>query len=294
MGGHELKYYFIIKGINKDLDPPIDLNQIKNDPLIFICMIMICLIFSGCKSPYRTDREASRAGEMVPSNEVMGGEIMGGETNTGGERGGREGNGGGEEISGGEQAPPSAGEPVTGTQVESVKPALKIKDYRQLEADLSANLALTTEELCNELDEFSCLQTVHTLTLGGVSPDKQSIYIPNELSSISAPIALDRVVYSACGARVRKDFSNPSTAVLFGSLNLDGNRLADPNSSETRSVIEELFKRAFLRVPNATEVEGLLALYEEIAADPNEQQPASSWAWATCYAIFTSVEFVFY
>ena len=116
-------------------------------------LILFTLIVSGCKSPYRIEREPMSSGERPPA--------QGGE--------------------------PAVGGGISGA-VQSVKPALKVKDYRQLEADLSASLELSPDELCKELNIYSCLQQVHRISLGGISPDQQSIYTPSELSSVSAPI----------------------------------------------------------------------------------------------------------
>jgi hypothetical protein len=178
--------------------------------------------------------------------------------------------------------------------VESLKPALKRKDYRQFSADLSSALELESDELCNELGSFPCLEFVHRLALGGIAPETQSIYSPTQFSSVTAPIALERVVYAACGLRINKDFQNPANAKIF-KLTLDqNNNLSNPTDPEVQEVVNTLFRRAFLREANEAELQGLQELYNEIAAAPNAQLSGPAWAWGSCLAIFTSAEFIFY
>jgi hypothetical protein len=227
---------------------------------IRLLVILFLLGFNACREARRVDVS------------VMGGEGQGGE-------------GQGGEGQGGEGVRP----------IQSLKPTLKRKDYRQIGADLSAALELDSTEICSELGSFDCLKVVHRLSLGGISPDKQSLYSPTKLSSVSAPIALERVVYSACGTRVTRDFENAANAKIFKNVSLTNEGgLSDVNSESVRSAVQTLFRRALLREPTETEVADLISLYNDITGEANSQLAGPSWAWVTCLALFTSVEFVFY
>ena len=231
---------------------------------------------SGCKEARRVSLNSGSGGEQAGTE---------GGASAGTTSGTTAGTTAGTDVPGGMVNPPYA----------SVKPSLKIKNHRVLEADLSAVLDLEPEELCNELGVASCLNLVHRVTLGGVAPYTQSVYQPSEVSSVSAPSALERVVYSACGLRILRDF-NPEEARdgIFGNLPLSqGGRLTDPQGSEVREAITALINRALLRDPSETEIEELIGLYEQLEM-AGTQLPGPSWAWGACFAVLTSVEFLFY
>lgn len=255
-------------------------------------LALSCLLWVGCEEARREVLSSEPAGASAG---VSAGESAG--ESAGQPAGESAGQPAGE--SAGQPAGESGGEVAGTTPVTppyaSLKPSLKLKDHRVLEADLSAALDLSPDELCAELGNFSCLNNVHRVTLGGVAAEKQGIYQPSQVSPLTAPIALERVVYSACGERIRRDFNpeGPRDGV-FGQLTLaQGGRLADPNGEEVRDALDALFKRALLRPPSDAEVEALLEMYQRVESAEGPL-PAASWAWGACFATLTSVEFLFY
>ena len=180
----------------------------------YLCVIRFLIIgslaFGGCKEAKREVLTSS------PGGEVSGGEVSGGE------------------VSGGDVVP----------RFTSVRPSLKRKDYRMISADLVQVLELTPNELCNELGSFPCLEQVHRVTLGGVSAEQQGIYQPVKESPITAPAALERVIYSACGTRVTRDVTSGGSG-LFSALPIgQGGRLVDPRAPAVSDVLTELIRRA--------------------------------------------------
>ena len=170
-----------------------------------------------------------------------------------------------------------------------------MKNPEQLKSDLARALNLSPTELCTELGRYDCFDFVHRVTLGGVAPYDQSIYRPNAVSALSAPTSVERIALSACGARVRADFSSLDEATFFNGLTVDESlRLEDVNAPEVETVIKRLFHRSLVREPSIQEVESLKSLYQEIARDTEAQTPTAEWAWMMCFSLFTSVEFLFY
>lgn len=242
-------------------------------------MICVCALL-GCEEARRVTLDGGQGGEAAGA---QAGEVAG--SQAGGQAGDQAG----------VQAGDEAGSVMSEAPFASLKPSLKLKDHRVLKSDLSALLKLNGDELCKELGNFSCLDVVHRVTLGGVAAERQGVYTPSELSSVTAPIALERVIYSACGVRVRRDF-NPEEERdgLFGSLELtSGGLLTEPRGEQTRRVITTLYQQALLRNPSEEELEELVVMYEELV-EAGVPLPGPSWAWGMCFAVLTSTEFLFY
>lgn len=174
----------------------------------------------------------------------------------------------------------------------SAKATVKLKSGERLVNDLAQALALAPDELCNELGSYDC-GSVHAIALGGVDAYGAGVFEPLAASAVTTPIAVDRLVLSACQTRAYRDLvSETDQAVLFGSLSITAGKL-DPQSDEVASVITELFHRGHLREPKATEIDHLRQLYVDIEATGAES-PAQEWATLGCYAVFTMLESVFY
>lgn len=174
----------------------------------------------------------------------------------------------------------------------SAKATVKLKTGERLVNDLAQALALAPDELCNELGTFDC-GSVHAIALGGVDAYGAGVFEPLKASAVTTPIAVDRLVLSACQTRAYRDLvSETDKAVLFGDLNVTGGTL-DPQSDEVAAVVTELFHRGHLREPKAAEIDHLRQLYVDIEATGAES-PARDWATLSCYAVFTMLESVFY
>ena len=263
-------------------------------------LIFITLMTAGCKDAYRTplssDTDGNTGGSPQggsPTGGLSGGQQSGGVQ--GGVQGGIQGGiqGG---VQGGIQGGTSGGNMggIPEPPIESLNPKVHFKGPRRLSMDLQMVLELSETEICSELGLYSCLDFVHPITLGGIEPYRQNIYTPASPLSATAPLAIERVIYSACGQRILQDFNQPNQARIFKNLNLspDG-RLMDINQGAVEEVIQTFFKRSFLRLATPQEVESLKRLYQTIA-DSNVQLSTAQWGWAMCHGVLTSVEFLFY
>ncbi len=157
------------------------------------------------------------------------------------------------------------------------------KRYRAIENDLASGLALTKQELCNELGTSSCIDSVHLTLLGGNDPLKGS-YTRLGAPSILTPIAIDRVVLSACARRVSLDQQRDvGAAVVFKFFPLDGSSLSD-NQAEQQAIL--LYQQLLARNPTDSEI-------AIIKGEAQKSTSNSVFAKSLCFAIASSVEFNF-
>ena len=163
--------------------------------------------------------------------------------------------------------------------VASRKAQLKRKDGARLVRDLVQALEVPRADVCRELGTFDCAADAHRIVLGGVEPYVLRIDEPLPLTPVTAPIAVDRVALSACGARAKADFAS-RTPVVFGALV----RGAENARAE---VVRELYDRLLGRDPDAHE----LKLLEDFGA---EVSGAEDYATLACFTIATTSEFLFY
>ena len=179
------------------------------------------------------------------------------------------------------------GEPLPPT---SPTANVRFKGPTQLRNDFAFALGLPRDELCFELGELSCTDEVHSVTLGGVEPDALGIYEPATTTSATTPIAVDRIALAACGRRVDADLAGE--AVIFG-LNLRGAALTDVDDPEVTEALTSLYRRILLRDPTSAELSHLRSLYADVEATTTPQ-PARDWAVASCFAVLTTMESLFY
>ena len=174
---------------------------------------------------------------------------------------------------------------------QSEKGAIRFKGDARLSSDLATGLSLPADALCNELGQYPCTSFVHVIALGGVDPYGKGFYEGLQQTGSTTPNVVDRVVLSACTARVQADLGG--SAVIFKNIALSGDRLSDANSPAVRAAITELVNRAWLREPTENEVQSLIALNADIEASM-VATPAIAWMQASCFAVFSSSEFLFY
>jgi hypothetical protein len=174
----------------------------------------------------------------------------------------------------------------------SEKATVKLKARDALVGDLAQALYLDDNELCNELGTFDC-GDVHSIALGGVDAYGAGVYEPLKASAVTTPIAVDRLVLSACQVRAHRDFvSESASPALFVGLDVTDGRI-DPTSDAVAAIATTLFRRGLLREPKEAEIEHLRQLYVDIEGTGG-QTPAQDWAALSCYAVFTMMEAVFY
>ena len=193
-------------------------------------------------------------------------------------------------------APPNEGVGGQSSQLPdptpvSPKATVKRKTGARVASDLAQALELDAGELCRELGDQPCAE-VHAIALGGVSAYTAGVFEPLETSSATSPIAVDRLVLSACQTRAYRDFEGDGAPALFGSLSVADGRL-DPDGHEVGATIADLYHRALLREPKAAETEHLRDLYRQIES-AGSTAPARDWATLSCYAVFTTLEAIFY
>lgn len=171
---------------------------------------------------------------------------------------------------------------------------LRAKNPEQLLAHFSAALSLPPGEVCNELGQYSCTGQVHTVALGGIEPYGIGLYEALPVTGVTTPIILDRMALMACGRRVSLDLSQPAQAVLFKDLPLDARgRLTERDGASVRAALTGLYQRTLLRDPTEAELGTLSGLATELET-LGGPTPGRDWMVASCFAVLSSAESVFF
>ncbi|WP_428263277.1 hypothetical protein [Haliangium sp.] len=174
----------------------------------------------------------------------------------------------------------------------SQKALVKFKGPDRLRNDLGRALELADGEICNELGRYSCTGFVHRVPLGGTAPYDLGLYQPLPQAALTGPLAVERVVMSACVARVDRDLGGDE--VLFGGLALDAaGALVDVDGADVTTAVTRLYERALQRRPEDAELGHLRQLYRDVEA-AGGARPARDWAVLACFAVMTSMEQLFY
>ena len=171
--------------------------------------------------------------------------------------------------------------------VESARANLRFKGGRRIKNDLARALKLAPREVCRELDQFDCVDLVHTVPLGEVEPYVRGIFDAPAQTGAPTPLAVDRVALAACGAAVERDLSEGGDGLFVG-LGRD-----TISAAAQADAVGALYRAALQRVPTDAETAHLQGLYEtlrERGAEPLGQ----TWAAMSCFAVFTTVEALFY
>lgn len=169
---------------------------------------------------------------------------------------------------------------------ESTKANLRFKEVNRIHNDFAQALGLPVTEVCLELGQYDC-RMVHAVTLGGVEPYELGLFEPLPATTVTTPIAVERLAVHGCEKRVTMDTDNPSALIFTG---LRDGAIAE---SDVAEAIDRLYKRAVQRPATESEIGHLNQLYRDIEAT-GVDNPARQWALASCVAVLTSVEAVFY
>jgi hypothetical protein len=166
---------------------------------------------------------------------------------------------------------------------------LQWKRYAAFEADLSSALALPKEKLCVELGRENCVRGVHLAPLGGHDPFKTGLLESSAEPLATTPTVVERVVLSACNARIALDAQSKSSEV-FGGIDLTQAAPA-PEAAGNRALVTSMYRRLLGR--DADELE--LGLLSKLAID-EQGQPVSArdFALSACSTLGTSTEFLFF
>jgi hypothetical protein len=173
----------------------------------------------------------------------------------------------------------------------AVAPTVAWKRTEAVMADLGRALALTPDEVCQELGTTPCA-TVHRVALGASDPFERALYKPFAEPLGTTPIALERAVLHACVRRVELDRS-AGQPVVFTHMDLlapsAGAELGpdSPFGKDAAEVGRRLLGRDLL----ASE----LAELEALAVDDAGAAVASDEvAKLICFTLGTSREFLFF
>lgn len=170
---------------------------------------------------------------------------------------------------------------------------LRFKGGAVLQNDLAQALDLPAGALATELGTTDAFR-MHQIALLGTDPYGSGILLPTEDTSVTGPMVVDRIVLSACRARVERDLVTPAQGVLFRNLPIDGSgALSNLSAPEVRQSVERVYQRVLGRDPEAHEREIMLTFYGAVEAD-HDPRPARSWAIMVCFMVASSTENLFY
>ncbi len=182
-----------------------------------------------------------------------------------------------------------SGDEESEPQVEPAQaPNLQWKRASALEQDLMRALELEADQVCLEVGTAPCISEVHQVALGGHDPFDLGLYESLDAPLTTSPIALDRVVLSACGNRVALD--RQGSALVFDQLALDE---PAPSAEDERvaATITALYRRLLARDPLPSEIELVAGLTVD---DQGEPVAGHEFASLACYTIGTTSEFLFF
>jgi hypothetical protein len=171
--------------------------------------------------------------------------------------------------------------------IESARANLRFKRGRRLKNDLARALKLAPEAVCRELDQYDCVDRVHTVPLGEVEPYVRGIFDAPAQTGAPTPLAVDRVVLAACSAAVERDLTEGGEGLFVG---VDRHTISPAAQADS---VGALYRAALQRVPTEDEVAHLQRLYESLSARGAEPL-GQTWATLSCFAVFTTVEALFY
>lgn len=162
------------------------------------------------------------------------------------------------------------------------------KRHAAFEADLMRALELSSDDLCKELGQRNCIRDIHVIALGGNDPFRSGINQPAPRPLSTTSTVVDRVLLSACSARARADKAKP--AKVFTELDLAG-RAPSPDAPGVAATVTTLYRRLLARDPRQSETALLKTLLD--AGDSDAAQSAEEFATLACFAIGSSLEFLF-
>jgi hypothetical protein len=151
----------------------------------------------------------------------------------------------------------------------SEKANLRFKEVLRLTNDFARALDLDPNQVCLELGQYDC-RAVHNIALGGVEPRELGLVEPTPSTTITTPIAVERLAVHACERRVTADLDSPSAAIFAG---IDSGTIANLDDASITGAIDSLYKRAVLRPAKETEIAHLTELSATV---PPSALPLSS------------------
>jgi hypothetical protein len=180
-------------------------------------------------------------------------------------------------------------QPEAGDFPASTRANLQWKRYAAFEADLANALTLPKDKLCAEFGRENCVRSVHLTPLGGHDPFATGLLEPSAEPLATTPTVVERIVLSACGARVALDLQSKPSEV-FGGLDLS-RPAPQPSDAAARALVSALYRRFLGR--DADEQE--FTTVTQLARDEQGQAVSGrDFALAACLAVGTNTEFLFF
>lgn len=184
----------------------------------------------------------------------------------------------------------------TAPSITSPKANVRFLNAGRMSKTYAKALGLPEAELCRELGLYQCVDFIHKISLLGTDPYLFGINDPLPSTTTSTPLVAERVATAGCVARVHAD-RTPQKAktngAIFHRLIVDAGGKMDPTTADVAKTIDVLYVRALQRHASASEIADLRQLYRDIEALPSPK-PAEDWAIASCVAVLTSMESLFY
>lgn len=174
---------------------------------------------------------------------------------------------------------PSGTDPASLGLVES----LIWKRYRPFEAGLMQALELTKAQVCQELGQFPCIDTVHLTVLGGNEPFINGQHERADRPTVLTPLTTERVVLAACTQRLALDKAAPAQKAVFKHFDLSAGSVTE---AQLKNQIIELYQRFYSRDPTEQEITMALEIGKILTAP-------EKLAVGLCYAIGSTIENVF-
>jgi hypothetical protein len=189
--------------------------------------------------------------------------------------------------------------------IDSPKSNVRFLNTPRMQLSFAQTLGLPPD-FCKELGIHSCFDLVHRISLLGTEPYELGVDDPMTDTGASAPMAAERVALIGCTQRVAIDLSKSpsvtkigkvdrinSSARIFHRISIDSSGRMDENQAEVAIAIDALYVRRMQRHATLTEIDHFKQLYRDIA-QTTSTTPASDWAVASCGAVLTSIESLFY
>ena len=174
----------------------------------------------------------------------------------------------------------------------STKSRVRFLGGERYAARLAAGLGLERGELCRELGRFDCAAEAHNIVLGGVDAEHLGFYEQLPTTTVTTPFAVDRLALSACGQAARRDIDEPESAAIFALYPDEAGKL-DVDAPAVAAAIQELYVRLLQRQPADEELAAVRELYAAVE-QTGTTQAGLDWATASCFAVATTAEALFY
>ncbi len=190
-------------------------------------------------------------------------------------------------------------EPPAEPSEVSPKANVRFLNAPRLSKTYSKILGVPEGELCKELGLYACVDFIHKISLLGTDPYVFGVNDPLPTTTTATPLVVERVATAGCVTRVAIDRKQHASVTreehrLFDRLEIDAAGKMDVDAPIVSFTIDRLYTRALQRHATETEVSELRALYTSIEALPDVKKPAEDWAIASCVAVLTSMESLFY